>query len=983
MLFVMLTETWLRNHLDAELHIKNYSIYRSDRTRPKKKRGRCSGGAAIYIRDDIAASADILLKYSNGVVELLCLYIKSENLVLCVIYRQPNDEKGGNPSTASEFTEPLQKLSTIFDDLPTPCPDIIFAGDFNLPKTSWPDGLPEKGCSPDERALLSLLTSFTEKHFLTQHILEPTHEAGNTLDLIFTNNPAIINTYHTTPTKPVSPHYWIDVSTPLSSSIKPSDTSNIKPESIFDEINLFSDDTDWSSIEHTLGNYDWSQEFQGLSVAERTEKFIKLSAQVCKDNAPEKPRYSGKKLSTIPRHRRVLMRRRTKLTRKYNSELNPLYKQKYSDELRDIELSLQESYNSQTAYDEEKAVNAIKKNSKYFFSYAQKRNKLRPAIGPLMDIDGDYITNPRKLANMFSAQYKSVFSMPCQFPLHLGKELPQHIQDIIFNESDIIHAIEELSPNSAPGPDKFPAILLLKCKKVLATPLHLIWRKSLDTGEIDPLLKWSYISPIHKGGKRDTAKNYRPVALTSHLIKVFEKVLRNALVAYIDEYSLFNPNQHGFRAGHSCLSQLLSHYDRITKLLEEGYNVDVVYLDFSKAFDKLDFNITIQKLYDMGISGKILNWITTFLTNRNQTVVVDGAKSTPELVQSGVPQGSVIGPLLFLIMLGDIDQGVASAYVSSFADDTRVLGKVVNNQDVENLQSDLDTIYQWSNANNALFNSDKFECLRYGPNVEIKHSTHYVSDLGTEIEQKDNVKDLGITMSADATFNTHIHKSAQSANQVCGWIFRTFSTRARTPMLLLWKSLVQATLDYCCQLWSPNTPGQIQMLEMVARNFIRQIKGLRHLSYWQQLAHLHMYSQQRRRERYMIIYIWKILEGHVPNFGISINYHIRRGRLCVIPTVKQSAPARIKTIRYASFAIKGPQLFNTMPEHIRNMKGCSTLEFKKALDSFLENVPDEPRIPGHQKFCRADSNSLVDMIAAYRQGLPRAEEYLVDEHVGL
>ena len=185
----MLTETWLSDHVDAELHIKNYSIYRSDRSRLKKKRGRYSGGAAIYIRDDIAASTDTLLKYSNGVVELLCLYIQSENLVLCVIYRQPNDEKGGNSSTASEFTEPLQKLSTTFDELPTPCPDIILAGDFNLPKTRWPDGLPVKGCSPDERALLSLLSSLTAKHFLTQHILEPTHEAGNILDLIFTNNP--------------------------------------------------------------------------------------------------------------------------------------------------------------------------------------------------------------------------------------------------------------------------------------------------------------------------------------------------------------------------------------------------------------------------------------------------------------------------------------------------------------------------------------------------------------------------------------------------------------------------------------------------------------------------------------------------------------------------------------------------------------------------------------------------------------------------
>ena len=154
--------------------------------------------------------------------------------------------------------------------------------------------MPGKGCSPDERALLSLLSSLTAKHFLTQHILEPTHEAGNILDRIFTNNPILINTYHITLTKPVSPHYWIDVSTPLSSSIKPSDTSNNKPESIFDELNLFSEDTDWNNIEYSLANYDWEQEFRDLSVTEMTEKLIAQSAQISTQNAPEKTKYSGK-----------------------------------------------------------------------------------------------------------------------------------------------------------------------------------------------------------------------------------------------------------------------------------------------------------------------------------------------------------------------------------------------------------------------------------------------------------------------------------------------------------------------------------------------------------------------------------------------------------------------------------------------------------------------------------------------------------------
>ena len=133
----------------------------------------------------------------------------------------------------------------------------------------------------------------------------------------------------------------------------------------------------------------------------------------------------------------------------------------------------------------------------------------------------------------------------------------------------------------------------------------------------------------------------------------------------------------------------------------------------------------------------------------------------------------------------------------------------------------------------------------------------------------------------------------------------------------------------------------------------------------------------------MIIYIWKVLEGLVPNFGnIRTKDHQRHGRLCIIPSVKHSAPARIKTIRYSSLAIKGPQLFNRMPSHIRNMKACTTPEFKKALDAFLAVIPDEPRIPGYTKFCRAASNSVVDMIDACREGLPHPEDILVDDHVG-
>ena len=497
--------------------------------------------------------------------------------------------------------------------------------------------------------------------------------------------------------------------------------------------------------------------------------------------------------------------------------------------------------------------------------------------------------------------------------------------------------------------------------------LYLYYFDLLDTGEIPLILKTANIVPIYKGGSRGEPKNYRPVALTSHLIKVFERVVRKHIVDYMEENHLFNPGQHGFRNGRSCLSQLIAHFDHVTKLLENNQNVDVVYLDFSKAFDKVDFLVTMRKLHNVGISGKLGQWIYSFLTNREQAVIVNGITGNLSEVKSGVPQGSVLGPLLFLVLISDIDQETVSAFISSFADDTRAAKGITTEDDVKSLQTDLQAIYKWSQDNNMEFNSPKFECLRYGNDSDIKENTCYKTPSGDSIKEVEHAKDLGIIMSNNGTFRQHVNKVVNTANQLCGWVLRTFRTRQRLPMLMLWKTLIRPKLEYCCQLWCPTQTGDIQALEQVQRSFIRKISGLQNLSYWQQLKKLSMYSLERRRERYIIIYIWRIIEGQVPNVshsdhaGIKYVWHPRRGRNCIVPAVNLRGSRHFQTIRYASFGVRGPRLFNTLPKSIKNITGCSVDTFKHSLDKYLSTVPDEPQIRGYTANRRTENNSLIKM----------------------
>ena len=227
-------------------------------------------------------------------------------------------------------------------------------------------------------------------------------------------------------------------------------------------------------------------------------------------------------------------------------------------------------------------------------------------------------------------------------------------------------AIAKVKSTAATGEDEIPICLLKECCLSVAYPIYLLWKQSFDTGQIHHSFLSQLITPIHKGGSKFPPVNYRPVSLTSHLIKIFERVIQKKLVEYLEEHNLISSSQHGFRRGRSCLSELLDHYNELIDNFGASQDSDVIYLDFSKAFDKVDHNLLIKKLQRYGIAGKLLRWIESFISNRQQKVVVDGVQSYICQVLSGIPQGSVLGPLLFLLFVNDMGQSLEHSTLRMF-----------------------------------------------------------------------------------------------------------------------------------------------------------------------------------------------------------------------------------------------------------------------------------------------------------------------------
>ena len=401
--------------------------------------------------------------------------------------------------------------------------------------------------------------------------------------------------------------------------------------------------------------------------------------------------------------------------------------------------------------------------------------------------------------------------------------------------------------------------------------------------------------------------------------------------------------------------------------LAEGKQLDTIFLDFAKAFDKVDHEILLEKVRKHKISGKIGKWIKEFLTDRKFKVVANGCMSDEGDVMSGVPQGTVLAAILFVIMISDIDENIKKCILRSFADDTRVSKKVICKEDKQLMQEDLESIYRWARENKMQFNGEKFEQIIHG-NTKNTTVEPYKSSSGDPITIKNTVKDLGVFSTNNLLFKEHMEKIINSSKIVMGMLLRTFSTREKEPMLKMFNTYIKSKLEYCCIVWSPVRQEWIYELEKVQKSFTSRINGMEDLDYHERLRKLKMYSLERRRERYMIIYGWQQLEGLKENVlrlyaGERNEDERKRYRTMIVSKIPNYANGkRLSRVEkrqiYNSPANKTQRLFNCIPGKIRNLTKVTTDTFKRHLDEWLKTVPDQPRGGSYSGRVVAESNSI-------------------------
>lgn len=788
---------------------------------------------------------------------------------------------------------------------------LVILGDFNAPHIDWKlPGTLRKGFDSKLHRLIQELT-------LEQHVKQYTRfrqgQRPSLLDLVITRRPNDISDIHTITPLGRSDHAPIIFK--LRAVIAEPCKSKSRCFHSLDEKALLSRAL---TLSWNIGgpiNEVWDNIQNNVSAL--TETFVPLRAKGTK----------GRKPWFRPRVRRALKKKRTA----WNVYVSHKTYRNFSKYKRTRNEAIKITRKARLVY-ETKLAKSARQYPKRYFGYLQARSSTRKDIGNALLVNGNLLTTDKEIANAFLSAFLGVYR---QDTLPDIAQPPQSdkMGDLTVTSEDVDRALASLNTSKSHGPDEIHPAVIKPLGNILKPILVDMFNLSLNSCEVPSAWKEATVVPIFKDGDRSNPSNYRPISLTSVIAKMLERILRDKICAYLVSTNFFSDAQHGFIRGRSCLSNLLKFLDIVTDKLDKGLQVNVCYLDFQKAFDSVNHRLLYWKLQNAGLSQNLCNWINEFLRGRTFRVKVRDSLSDIGTPISGVPQGSILGPLMFLIYINDITENLENPCLL-YADDLKLVGDTSNS---DALQRDIYRVCEWANKWDLPINVVKSHLLtKMPPDFRLFIRLGDCEEL--PLSSRTATTDLGVSVSNDFTPTCPSGAAAAKARRALFSLKAAIVNKSPEVFAPLYSVFVRPHLEYCVQAWSPYLLKDIKILEGVQRQATRMIWGMKGLSYKERLKALNLFSLERRRLRGDLIEVFK-MTLHMSSSPITDLFVFRphtglRGHKYTLEKVRSKL-----AIRYNFFSNRVVNSWNRLPSHLIS---CTTVDsFKRELDKeWLKLFPD-------------------------------------------
>ncbi|KAK3099864.1 hypothetical protein FSP39_010887 [Pinctada imbricata] len=698
----------------------------------------------------------------------------------------------------------------------------------------------------------------------------------------------------------------------------------------FTSLNKEMKDIDWRELlaidsEDFDINTCWSK-FHS-KIKELEEKYIPTSQP--KGNKKDRKYPVDKKALEMIRKKHALARKATRTGKDKDRQEYNRHRNKVKHHMR----KLQRNFECDLA-------SKAKGNPKAIWNYINSKSKTRIRIGDLKinpsDPKSEKTDKDGEKAEILASFFSSVFTQEPDGPLpeFQDREIKEAMENLYITLEDIDKILKKLKVDKSPGMDKIHPRFLKETMSTICVPLQLIFNCSLQIQEIPEEWKKAQISAIYKKGDKSQAGNYRPVSLTSTVCKVMESIVREHIIKHMKNNDLFSDKQYGFISGRSTTLQLLEVLDKWTEAIDKGYEIDCVYMDYQKAFDTVPHKRLLQKMKAYGVIGPIHGWVKSFLSDRRQVVMVNGENSSWKDVTSGIPQGSVLGPLLFVLFINDLPNTVKSdTYL--FADDTKIFKIITTPEDSNTLQEDLNTLNTWSDNWLLRFHPEKCKVMYIGKKSD-REPQYYLKD--TVLQQAEDEKDIGVIIDRNLSFDKHISEKVNKANSMFALLRRTFRYMDCKTFVPLYKTLVRTHLDFASSVWAPYKQKHIEQIEAVQRRATKQLPGMKELSYPERLRKLKLPTLSYRRIRGDMIEVFKILTG---KYDKDASHCLKLWKDMAVRSSERGHNMKLylqrakSQIRRNTFAIRTVQTWNGLPDSVVSATTLNT--FKNRLDKYWSN----------------------------------------------